>query len=70
MALYLDHCTRAGFGSEQEHAVVRKRYSLVDGKFGGLWTLEEAISESKSDVFKDKNDRLFSLRILTFPDQP
>ena len=70
MALYLDQCTNTGHGDERENLVVRNRFRLVDGIFGGIWSLEDAIRESKKDVFRDKPDRLFSLRVLSSLEAP
>lgn len=70
MAIYLDQYTRAGHGSERENTILRKRFRLIDGMFGGIWSLDEAIKESRVEAFKDKSDRLFSLRILSSPEEP
>lgn len=69
MALYLDQCTNTGHGNERENLVVCKRFRLVDGTFGGIWPLDDAIRESRKDVFRDKSDRLFSLRVLSSPEE-
>jgi hypothetical protein len=59
MPLYLERNVPIG-----PDAVVRHQSRLIDGLFEGTWTLEEAIWESRKDVFKDSVDRLFSLRVL------
>ncbi len=70
MALYLDRYTRAGYGQEREHTRVRMRHPLVNGMFNDTWTVEEARREARPDVFLDRTERLFSLRILSSPEDP